>query len=175
MRKFLLAASVTALCATPAFAGDEIMANTFGNTVVSTGGMSEVHSHYRADHSFDMAASMMGMSQTFKGTWALDGKGNLCRTFDGAAPPNTPNPLSCRSPRTNSATPGRWTPTARPAPSPSSPASNRRALAPASMRAAATSPHPAASGSRCWESEAGRAAVAPSVFMESSLDDGLAQ
>jgi hypothetical protein len=93
MPKFLLAASIAALCATPAFAGDEIMANTFGNTVVSTGGMSEVRSHYRADHSFDMAASMMGMSKTFKGSWALDGKGNLCRTFDGEAPPNTTNPL----------------------------------------------------------------------------------
>ena len=88
MRKFLIAASVAALCATPAFAGDEVMANTFGNTVVSTGGAAEVHTHYRADHSFDMAASMMGMSRTFKGTWALDGKGNLCRTFVGDAPPN---------------------------------------------------------------------------------------
>jgi hypothetical protein len=36
---------------------------------------------------------MMGMSKTFKGTWALDGKGNLCRTFDGDVPPNTANPL----------------------------------------------------------------------------------
>jgi opacity protein-like surface antigen len=93
MRRFLIVASVVALCATPASAADDVMANTYGNTVVSTGGMAEVHTHYRADHSFDMTASMMGMSQTFKGTWALDGKGSLCRTFDGAAPPNTPNPL----------------------------------------------------------------------------------
>ena len=93
MRKFLLAASAVALCAAPAFAADDVMANTYGNTVVSTGGMSEVHTHYRADHSFDMVGSMMGMSRTFKGTWALDGKGNLCRTFVGDAPPNTPNPL----------------------------------------------------------------------------------
>ena len=93
MRRFLIAASIAALCATPAFAGDEVMANTYGNTVVSTGGAAELHTHYRADHSFDMVGSMMGMSQTFKGTWALDGKGNLCRTFDGEAPPNTPNPL----------------------------------------------------------------------------------
>ncbi len=93
MPKFLLTASIAALCVTPALSSDDVMANTYGNTVVSTGGMAEVHTHYRADHSFDMAASMMGMSQTFKGTWAVDGKGNLCRTFDGAAPPNTPNPL----------------------------------------------------------------------------------
>jgi opacity protein-like surface antigen len=94
MPKFLLiTAAIAALCATPAFAADDVMASTFGNTIVSTGGMSEVHTHYRADHSFDMAASMMGMSRTFKGTWALDGKGNLCRTFDGEAPPDTANPL----------------------------------------------------------------------------------
>jgi len=93
MRKFLIAASVAALCVTPAFAGDDVMANTYGNTVVSTGGMSEIHTHYRADHSFDMAASMMGMSKSYKGTWALDGKSNLCRTFDGEAPPGTANPL----------------------------------------------------------------------------------
>jgi hypothetical protein len=55
--------------------------------------MSEVHTHYRADHSFDMVGSMMGMSKTFKGSWALDGKGNLCRTFVGDLPPNTTNPL----------------------------------------------------------------------------------
>ena len=93
MRSFPIIASIAALYATPALAGDEIMANTFGNTVVSTGGAAEVHTHYRADHSFDMVGSMMGMSQTFKGTWALDGKGNLCRTFEGDAPPNTANPL----------------------------------------------------------------------------------
>lgn len=93
MRKFLIAASVAVLCATPALAGDEIMASTYGNTVVSTGGGSEARTHYRANHSFDMTGSRMGMSQTFKGTWALDGKGNLCRTFVGDAPQGTRNPL----------------------------------------------------------------------------------
>jgi hypothetical protein len=93
MRKFLIAASIAARCATPAFAGDEVMANTYGNTVVSTSGAAEVRTHYRSDHSFDMTGSRMGMSETFKGTWALDGKGNLCRTFVGDAPRNTPNPL----------------------------------------------------------------------------------
>jgi len=93
MTRLLIAASIAALCATPALAADDVMANTFGNTVVSTGGMSEVHTHYRADHSFDMVGSMMGMSRTFKGSWALDGKGNLCRTFDGETPPNATNPL----------------------------------------------------------------------------------
>ncbi len=93
MHKFFLTASIAALCFTPAFADDDVMANTYINTVVSTGGMSEVHTHYRADHGFDMVGSILGMSQTFKGTWALDGKGNLCRTFVGDAPPGQTNPL----------------------------------------------------------------------------------
>ena len=85
--------SVAVLAAAPAAAGDDVMANFYGNTVISTGGMAEVHTHYRADHSFDMTASMMGMSRTFKGTWAVDAKGNLCRTFVGGVPPDTTNPL----------------------------------------------------------------------------------
>jgi hypothetical protein len=93
MRKFLTAASVIALSATPALAADDAMAGFYGNTIVSTGGAAEIHTHYRADHTFDLVGSMMGMSQTFKGTWAEDGKGNVCRTFAGDAPPNTPNPL----------------------------------------------------------------------------------
>jgi hypothetical protein len=91
MKRFLIAAF--ALCATPALAADDVMASYYGNTVISTGGASEARSHYRADHSFDMTGSMMGMSKSFKGTWALDGKGNLCRTFEGELPPNTTNPL----------------------------------------------------------------------------------
>ena len=93
MRRILVTASIIALFASSALAGDDVMASTYGNTIVSTGGMSEVHTHYRADHSFDMVGSMMGMSKTFKGTWALDGKGNLCRTFEGELPPHTTNPL----------------------------------------------------------------------------------
>ncbi len=91
MKRFLAAAFV--LCSMPALAADDVMASFYGNTVISTGGMSEVHTHYRADHSFDMVGSMMGMSKNFKGSWALDGKGNLCRTFEGDLPPNTANPL----------------------------------------------------------------------------------
>jgi hypothetical protein len=93
MRKISIAAGVLALAAAPAVAADDIMANTYGNTVISTGGIAEVHTHFRADHSFDMTASTILGSRSFKGTWALDGKGNLCRTFVGDAPPNTANPL----------------------------------------------------------------------------------
>jgi hypothetical protein len=89
----LIASAAFALCVTPAFAGEDIMAGSYGNTIVSTGGMTEIHTHYRADHSFDMVGSMMGMSRTYQGNWALDGKGNICRTFTGKLPPNVTNPL----------------------------------------------------------------------------------
>jgi hypothetical protein len=96
MKTILIAATLLALAATPVLAGDDdALAGYFGNTVISTGGMAEVHTHYRADHTFDLTGSMLGMSKSFKGTWATDGKGNLCRTFVGDVPPNTPNPL-CR-------------------------------------------------------------------------------
>lgn len=90
MKAFVIA--TLALAVTPAFAADDIMAAYYGNTVVSTGGALEAHTHYRADHSFDVTASMMGMSRSFKGTWALDGKGDVCRTFVGDMPPGMTNP-----------------------------------------------------------------------------------
>src|SRR6202012_5438942 len=90
MRSFLIAASFAALAVTPALAaGDDPMANFYGNTIVTTGGMAEIHSNYNADHTFTMSAPSYHMS--FKGTWKLDGA-NVCRTFE-TAPPGTPNPL----------------------------------------------------------------------------------
>jgi hypothetical protein len=84
---------IAILAAAPAWAADDMMANFYGNTVISTGGIAEVHTRYRPDHSFDMVASRMGFSRTFKGIWAIDAKNNLCRTFVGDAPPDTANPL----------------------------------------------------------------------------------
>ncbi|HUO89057.1 MAG TPA: hypothetical protein VMU08_07775 [Rhizomicrobium sp.] len=93
MQKFLIAASALALCAGPALAGDDVMAGFFGNTAVVTGGMVESHTHYRADHTFDVTATAMGQNYVFKGTWAIDAKGQLCRTYADPAPPNATNPL----------------------------------------------------------------------------------
>jgi hypothetical protein len=93
MRRILTAVSLLALGAVPAFAADDIMAGYYGNTAVVTGGMIESHTHYRADHTFDLTATAMGTTYTFKGTWKIDGKGQLCRTYADPAPPNTPNPL----------------------------------------------------------------------------------
>jgi hypothetical protein len=92
MIRFCSTLCIVALVAGPALA-DDPMANFYGNTVVSTGGIAEVHTHYRPDHSFDMVASRMGFSRTFKGTWTVDAKNNLCRTFVGDVPPDTQNPL----------------------------------------------------------------------------------
>jgi opacity protein-like surface antigen len=92
MRKYLIAACLAAASATPAIAADDPMAGFYGNTIVSTGGSATLRTHYRADHTFDFTGSMMFVSRTFKGTWALDGKGGLCRTYEGKPPPDTPNP-----------------------------------------------------------------------------------
>ncbi|MEI9991206.1 MAG: hypothetical protein WDM86_14315 [Rhizomicrobium sp.] len=93
-RIFLAATAATLLTAAPAFAGDDLMANYLGNTVVSTGGMTESHTHYKADHSFDLVGSMMGMSKTFSGTWEIKG-GQLCRTYVGEQPPGLPSNPFC--------------------------------------------------------------------------------
>ncbi len=92
MRRLLIAASMFALCGGSAFAAD-VMAGYYGNTAVSTGGMAEIHTHYRADHSFDLTGSAMGMSHSYKGTWSIDGTGQLCRVFTGDMPPNATNPV----------------------------------------------------------------------------------
>lgn len=92
MRKIMIAAAIATLCAGPALAADDAMAGYYGNTVVSTGGGIESHTHYRADHTFD--STLTGMGQTFvsKGTWALDAQGQICRTYE-TAPPGMPNPV----------------------------------------------------------------------------------
>lgn len=91
MRKLFIAAGVSLLLAAPALAADDVMANFYGNTVVSTGAMGESRTHYKADHTFDV--TMVGAQGTLatKGTWtAADGK--LCRVYD-TPPPGVTNPL----------------------------------------------------------------------------------
>ena len=91
MKRALIAASVAALLAGPAFAADDVMAGLYGNTVIVTGGMVESHSHYRADKTFDVSASFLGTDYKFGGTWEIKGD-QVCRTFVGEVPPNTTNP-----------------------------------------------------------------------------------
>ena len=92
MRNSVIVASIFVLSIAPAVAADDIMSGYYGNTVVSVGGMLESHTHYRADHTFDVSATAMGQSFNGKGTWAIDDKGQLCRTYE-TPPPGFPNPL----------------------------------------------------------------------------------
>ena len=92
MRTPIIVASIFVLSSASALAADDIMAGYYGNTVVSVGGVLESHTHYRADHTFDVSASAMGQSFNDKGTWAIDDKGQLCRTYE-KPPPGFPNPL----------------------------------------------------------------------------------
>jgi hypothetical protein len=73
-------------------AADDVMAGYYGNTVVSSGGMGEAHTHYKADHTFDVSMSAMGQTFNGKGTWSIDDKGQLCRNYE-TPPPGMPNPL----------------------------------------------------------------------------------
>ncbi|MGZ5923931.1 MAG: hypothetical protein ACXWK2_05090 [Rhizomicrobium sp.] len=88
MRLFLLSAAALLAFSSAASATDDLMANTYGNTLVSvsTGGM-EAHTYYNADHTFSGKVPAMGFG--YKGTWALDDKGQLCRTFDPPVPGRT--------------------------------------------------------------------------------------
>jgi hypothetical protein len=92
VRKILIAAAGLAFAAAPAFAADDVMAGYFGNTVVGKGAMGESHTHYKADHTFDVSVSSPMGAMSVKGTWMIDEKHQLCRTFE-QAPPGMPNPL----------------------------------------------------------------------------------
>ena len=94
MNQYLSGAILTVPRASTAGAEDEPMAGFYGNTIVSTVGSATMRTHHRPDHTFDLVGSMLFMRRTFKGTWALDGKGNICRTYIGDLPPDTTNP-SC--------------------------------------------------------------------------------
>ncbi|HEY1708861.1 MAG TPA: hypothetical protein VGG10_11405 [Rhizomicrobium sp.] len=92
MRFVTVAVAAVFVLTTPALAADDLMAGTYGNTVISKSSTIEGHWHYRADHSFDSSFSTPMGSLQSKGTWAIDDKGQLCRTFD-APPPGVTNPL----------------------------------------------------------------------------------
>jgi hypothetical protein len=88
MRLLVLGAAALLAASSAAMAGDDMMANTYGNTLVSVsaGGM-EAHTYYNADHTFSGKVPAMGFE--YKGTWAIDDKGQLCRTFDPPVPGRT--------------------------------------------------------------------------------------
>jgi len=92
MRKLLAAASVVVLGSIPALAAADVMAGFYGNTVVVTGDAFQAHVHYRADHTLDISGTASGQAFSTKGTWKIDDKGQICRSYD-TTPPTMTNPL----------------------------------------------------------------------------------
>jgi hypothetical protein len=90
--RFILAASGALALSTAAIAADDIMANYYGNTVIGKSAMGQSHTHYRANHTFDAALSNDQGSMETDGTWALNDKGEICRTYNTPVP-GLPNPL----------------------------------------------------------------------------------
>ena len=81
MRTILLGVAAFALSAGVAFA-DDIMASRYGNTTVTTDANGvESRIYYSADGTFTGKQA----SQSFNGTWKLDGS-NICLTFAQPVP-----------------------------------------------------------------------------------------
>jgi hypothetical protein len=90
--RFILAVSAALALSTAAIAADDIMANYYGNTVIGKSVMGQSHTHYKANHTFDAALSNDQGSMETDGTWALNDKGELCRTYNTPVP-GMPNPI----------------------------------------------------------------------------------
>jgi len=92
MRRILFASAAIALAVAPALAADDPMAGFYGNTVDVTGPSFQATVHYRADHTMDSSGTVAGKAFSTKGTWKIDDKGQLCRTYD-TTPPTMQNPF----------------------------------------------------------------------------------
>jgi hypothetical protein len=95
MRYAVLAIGLMLGSSSAALAGDEIMANYFGNTIIATSQAGELRVHYKPDHSFSGRAEGPVGKYDIRGTWKFDGQGNLCRTYStngSDLPPGLPNP-----------------------------------------------------------------------------------
>ena len=88
MRKALIAAAALAFSTTFASA-DDIMASRYGNTTITTDPAgTQTKIYYAADGTFTGKQA----SQEFKGTWKLDGNGNVCLTTTPQLP-GYPDPI----------------------------------------------------------------------------------
>src|SRR5690348_15842388 len=95
MRDEVLAIGLVAGSSSTARAGEEAMANYFGNTVIATSQGGEMRVHYKPDHSFDGRAEVPMGKYDIHGKWSFDQLGNLCRSYSTTGadlPPGTPNP-----------------------------------------------------------------------------------
>ena len=92
MRRILGAAAVVVLGSVPALAAADVMAGFYGNTVVVTGDAFQAHVHYSANHTLDMSGTASGKAFSTKGSWKIDGKGQICRNYK-QTPPTMTNPF----------------------------------------------------------------------------------
>jgi hypothetical protein len=92
MRRILGAAAVVLLSSVPALAATDVMAGFYGNTVVVTGAGFQAHVHYSANHTLDMSGTASGKAFSTKGSWKIDAKGQICRSYK-TTPPTMTNPL----------------------------------------------------------------------------------
>ena len=95
MRYAVLTIGVMLGTSSAALAGEEMMANYFGNTVIATSQLGELRVHYKQDHSFIGRAEGPSGAYDIRGTWKLDAQGALCRTYTTSRsdlPPGLPNP-----------------------------------------------------------------------------------
>lgn len=82
MRALLLGAAILIGATSIAMAGDDPMANYYGNTVVTKTQNGESRSHYKKDGTMDAVLSGPMGSITLNGTWKYDDRqGQLCRTY----------------------------------------------------------------------------------------------
>src|SRR5205814_9568409 len=72
LMRILVAAAAALLIPISAFAGDDVMSGTYGNTVVGKSAMFESHTHYNSDHSFTPSYSSAMGAMEAKGTWAIN-------------------------------------------------------------------------------------------------------
>src|SRR5579871_3452871 len=80
MRAIVIAVAIMAGAANAAMA-DDLMANYYGNTVVTKSPNGESHSHDKKDGTMDAVLSGPMGSVTLTGTWRVDASGELCRTY----------------------------------------------------------------------------------------------
>ena len=86
MRRILAAAAVVVLGSVPALAADDVMAGFYGNTVVVTGDAFQAHVHYSANHTLDISGTASGQAFSTKGSWKIDDKGQICRSYKKTVP-----------------------------------------------------------------------------------------
>ena len=86
MRKMISLAAAFLFCSVPAYAADQVMKGFYGNTLVVTGDAFQSHVHYRADHTLDTSGTASGQAFSTKGTWKIEKKGQVCRTYEKTVP-----------------------------------------------------------------------------------------